>query len=181
LKGNKKMPTPAAGARLLPTHHITLRVPWHDGGWSGSICARPLENTSRLILPRVGEGKRDEIELRCAQKRLEELSASDLPPCVGERVSFMAPFDLPRMLRHPYAETSPETHGHFAPTSFVQPAYSAAGVPFRWMLRRNVEGDSKKGEPGLAERLQLGWSVDREPDLKFETAWVQELENQLAI
>jgi len=119
------------GARQLPPHHITLRVPWHDAGWSGSVCARPFENTSCLILPRIGEGKRDEIELRCAQKRLDELNESDLPPCVGERVSFMAPFDLPRTLRHPYAETSPETHGHFTPTRFVQPAYSAAGVPFR--------------------------------------------------
>jgi hypothetical protein len=169
------------GARQLPSHHVTIRVPWHDGGWSGSVCARPLENTSCLILPRIGAGKRDEIELRCAQKRLDELSESELPPCVGERVSFMAPFDLPRTLRHPYVETSPETHGHFTPTRFLQPAYSAASVPFKWMLRRNVEGDSKNGERGIAERLQLGWSVDREPDLKFDTAWVQERDNQLVL
>ena len=50
----------AAGARVLPCHHITIRVPWHDGGWTGSVCARPLENTSCLILPRIGKGKRDD-------------------------------------------------------------------------------------------------------------------------
>ena len=46
----------AAGARRLPSHHVTVRVPWHDGGWTGSVCARPLDNTSCLILPRIGEG-----------------------------------------------------------------------------------------------------------------------------
>ena len=42
------------GARHLPPHHITIRVPWHDGGWTGSVCSRPLDNTSCLILPSRG-------------------------------------------------------------------------------------------------------------------------------
>jgi len=130
---------------------------------AGSVCARPLENTSCLILPRIGEDKRDEIEARYAGQRLDELSAGDLPPYAGERVSFMAPFELTRTMRHPYAETSTETHGHFAPTRFVQPLYSAACVPIRWMLRGQVEGDPRNSKPGLAERLKLGWTLDREP------------------
>jgi len=69
----------ALGARALPTHHITIRVPWHDGGWNGSVCARPLDNTSCLILPRIGEGKNDESDVRCAGKMLDELAAGDLP------------------------------------------------------------------------------------------------------
>jgi hypothetical protein len=64
----------APGARRLPTHHITIRVPWHDNGWTGSVCARPLENTSCLILPRIGEGKRDEVEARYAGRRLDQMS-----------------------------------------------------------------------------------------------------------
>lgn len=177
----------AAGARRLPAHHVTIRVPWHDAGWTGAVCARPLENTSCLILPRIGEGKRDEVEARCAGKRLDELQAGDMPPCVGERVSFMAPFELRRTMTHPYAEIYPETHGHFAATRFAQPAYSAACVPFQWMLREKVEGNPKDGEIGLAERLKLGWVPDREPDIrnrsgkKVDTDWVQERENQLAL
>ncbi len=27
----------AAGARQLPMHHVTIRVPWHDGGWTGTV------------------------------------------------------------------------------------------------------------------------------------------------
>lgn len=171
----------ATGARQLPTHHITIRVPWHDNGWSGNVCSQPLANTSCLVLPRIGEGKRDEVEVRCAGQRLDELNPGESPPCVGERVSFMAPFELVRTMRHPYAESSAETHGHFAPTRFVQPAYSAACVPFRWMLREQVEGSPKNGTQGIAERLQLGWTPDREPDLKFDTAWVQERDNQLTL
>ncbi len=60
----------ASGARRLPTHYLTIRVPWHDSGWNGAVCARPLEYTSCLILPRIGEGKRDEVEPRCARPAL---------------------------------------------------------------------------------------------------------------
>jgi AAA domain-containing protein/UvrD-like helicase family protein len=177
----------ASGARRLPAHHVTIRVPWHDNGWTGNVCTRPLDNTSCLVLPRIGEGRRDEVETRCAGKRLDELAAGDLPPCAGERVSFMAPFPLARTMTHPYTEIYPATHGHFAPTRFVQPEYSAACVPFRWMLRENVEGNAKNGEIGIAQRLQLGWVPDREPDIRnrggkeVETDWVQERENQLAM
>ena len=175
------------GARRLPPHHVTIRVPWHDGGWTGNVCARPLDNTSCLILPRIGEGRRDDVEARCSGQRLDELDRADLPPCVGERVSFMAPFALTRTMTHPYKEFYPETHGHFEPTRFMQPEYSAAGVPFRWMLREKVEGSAKDGEIGIAERLKIGWVPDREPDIRnhqgkeVETAWVQERENQLAL
>lgn len=169
------------GARLLPMHHITIRVPWHDNSWTGSLCTRPQENTSCLILPRIGGGKRDDVEMRCAGQRLDELAACDLPPCADERVSFMAPFELLRTMHHPYAESSADTHGHIAPTRFTQSAYSAACLPFRWMLRQNVEGDPKNGKPGFAEALKLGWIPDREPDLKFDTAWVQERDNQLTL
>lgn len=177
----------APGARLLPAHHVTIRVPWHDSGWDGTVCSRPLDNTSCLILPRIGKGKRDEVETRCAGKRLDEVVANELPPCVGERVTIMAPFSLTRKMNHPYAEIYPETHGHFEETRFVQPPYSAACVPFRWMLREKVEGNAKNGEPGLAETLKIGWVSDREPVIRdrwgkeVETDWVQERDNQLAL
>jgi hypothetical protein len=29
----------ASRARCLPTHHITVRVPWHDRSWGGTVCA----------------------------------------------------------------------------------------------------------------------------------------------
>ena len=53
----------AAGACRLPPHHVTIRVPWHDSSWIGSVCRRPLDNTSCLILLRIGEGGRDALPL----------------------------------------------------------------------------------------------------------------------
>jgi hypothetical protein len=102
------------GACRLPLHHLTIRVPWHDNGWDGTVCQRPLDNTSCLILPRIGGGRRDEVEDRCAGQRLDALGHNDLPPCVYERVSFMAPFALTRTMAHPYTEIYPETHGAMA-------------------------------------------------------------------
>ena len=146
-----------------------------------------MDNSSCLVLPRIGAGRRDEVESGCASQRLDKLDHADLPPCVGERVSFMAPFALTRTMNHPYTDLFLETHGHFNPTRFVQPAYSAACVPFRWMLREMIEGSPKYGEVGMAERLKIGWMPDREPDIRnhqgrpVETAWIQERDNQLAM
>lgn len=168
------------GARKLPTHHLTIRVPWHDDGWAGTVCKRPRENTSCLVLSRIGASRDDVAEERCAGQRLDVMKDEDRPPCKGERVSFMAPFPIDRKVNHPYVKTSPETHGHFEETPFRHLPYSAACVPFRWMLRGVVEGDDS-GTAGLAETLQLGYVQEREPKLPFPTGWVQERDNQLVM
>ena len=49
-------------ARRLPLHHVTIRVHWHDGGWTGTVCARPLANSNCPILPRIGQGRRDDMD-----------------------------------------------------------------------------------------------------------------------
>ena len=115
--------TGSAGARRLPLHHVTIRVPWHDGGWAGNVCTRPLDNSSCLILPRIGEGRRDDVEAHCAGQRLDDLDRADLPPCVGERVSFMAPFALTRTMTHPYTEFYPRD-----PRPLRSNPFRAAGV-----------------------------------------------------
>ena len=124
------------------------------------------------MLGRIGDGKRDDVEVRCAGRKFIDLAEEDMPPCVKERGSFMAPFDIRRTMNHPYAGTS-QTHGHFALTPFVQPAYTAACVPFRWMLRKNAEM--------LADQMQIGYTPDVEPDLGFSTPWVQAKANQLSL
>ena len=54
------------GARQLPTMHVSVRVPWHDGRWSGKICGKPRGNTSCLVLPRIAETKDDDFETKHA-------------------------------------------------------------------------------------------------------------------
>lgn len=54
----------------------------------------------------------------------------------------------------------------------MQP-YSAACIPFRWML--------KKEGAELVERYNLGFQPDREPDLGFDADWIQDRANQLVM
>ncbi|OAI01249.1 RNA helicase [Methylomonas methanica] len=90
----------------------------------------------------------------------------------------MAPFPLSMLKNHPYADSAKHSHGHFAPTPYTIRPYSAAAIPFRWMLKEQAEGNLKHGIASRAETLQLGYASDREPDLGFETSWVQEGTNQ---
>jgi hypothetical protein len=170
-----------AGSRKLPTHHITIRVPWHDDGWLGNVCKKPRENTSCLILKRIGASRKDEVESSCAGQRIDEIGEGQRPACMAERATFMAPFEIARKMNHPYVKSSPETHGHFDETPFIQPPYSAACVPFRWMLKGQIEGSEKEKTLGLANELQLGYQPEREPELKFNTAWAQQRDNQLVM
>jgi hypothetical protein len=166
------------GARKLSTQHLTIRVPWHDAGWDGRVCEAPRLNTHCHILPRIAQHKRDEIEERTKGTRLAVLDEQEYPACITERGAFMADFPVTRHATHPYVTRNTETHGHFAKTPFVHLPYSAACIPFRWMLKRTVEGD---GTPGLADALKLDYDARREPQLPFETSWVQDRVNQLVV
>ncbi len=86
---------------------------------------------------------------------------------------FMAPFEYTRHANHPYKETSPNTHGHFAATPVRHPPYSAAALPFRWMFRDSLVP--------FGEEYQLDVDPQREPDLGFSTTWSQQRENHRAL
>ncbi|MBD8552555.1 ATP-dependent DNA helicase [Sphingomonas sp. CFBP 8764] len=168
------------GSRKLPSQHVTIRVPWHDGGWNGRVCTAPSANTSCLVLSRIAAGKRDDQDEH-AGHFFEDLAASVMPPCIDERVSFMADHDLVLKKQHPYKSSSPGSHGHFGETTLRLEAFSAACIPFGWMLKSNVEGDEKSDEVGKAAALRLGYDPEREPELSFETGWVQDKANQLVM
>ena len=166
------------GAQQLPVQHLTIRVPWHDSGWQGTFCKNPCGNTSCTILPRIATGRDDAQETELAGGSLEELNREQLPPCVDEHATIMAPFALSMVKIHPYAKSAEQTHGHFAPTPYTIQPYSAAAIPFNWMLKEQAEGNEKFGVPSRAENLKLGYMAEREPDLGFSTSWVQEGTNQ---
>ncbi|MDE0002598.1 MAG: AAA family ATPase [Rhodospirillaceae bacterium] len=162
-----------AGARRLPVHHISIRVPWHDAGWAGIVCNKPSGNMACRVLPRISESKDDTAEENIAGQSFSELSPEQLPPCISERANFMAPFPVTLSKRHPYVERNSESHGHFLPTPFTMRPYSAACLPFRWMLLNE--------SAELVESYDLGFQPDREPDLGFQTDWIQDRSNQLVM
>ncbi len=43
-----------------PLRHISIRVPWHDARWNGTVCCGPKLNTACLKLVNIAENKIDE-------------------------------------------------------------------------------------------------------------------------
>ena len=42
--------------------HLSIRVPWHDHGWDGTICEHPDSNNSCLRLKNIYENRDDANE-----------------------------------------------------------------------------------------------------------------------
>lgn len=160
--------------RTLPFQHLSIRVPWHDTGWTGSICASPLDNASCLRLGRIASERKDEVEVATAGTPWRDLPVENLPPCAAERAGFMSETARTVTKRHPYASWN-DVYRRFLPTSFDLPPFSADCVPFRWMLRESAVE--------LADGLQLGYQTELEDAVDIEaelgqTTWVQHAENQ---
>ena len=51
-----------------PIKHISIRVPWHDNKWNGTICKNPSENSYCLTLARIYEEKDADEEDKIAGK-----------------------------------------------------------------------------------------------------------------
>ena len=161
-------------AQQLPHQHLSVRVPWHDTGWTGSICTDPLNNSSCLRLGRIAEGRDDVAEIRLAGRPWTDLAHDQLPPCASERAGFMSSTARTVEKEHPYASWN-DMYRRFRRTTFQLPAHSADCVPYRWMLRDNAVD--------LAERFQLPYRVELEEQIDELAAlkspvWVQHAENQ---
>lgn len=156
-----------------PLRHVSIRVPWHDAGWAGVVCKAPHLNGACAKLTRIAGQKRDEEERKFAGQSLDMLPVADWPCCVDERGMFMAPFEIEKTKLHALANKDTKHYGHFSPTSHRYPAYSAGIVPFRWMMRENIES--------YRDLYELDVDDAREPDLGYETNWIHEAENQRSL
>lgn len=157
----------------FPLRHVSIRVPWHDTGWDGRVCSAPALNASCLKLKRIAENRDDAAETAVAGKRLNDLPESRWPACVAERMGFMSEFEYTRTANHPYNFGPESSHGHFTATPLRHPPFSAAAVPFSWLLNENMAT--------LGEEHGLDVREEREPDLGFRTSWVQDYLNQTAL
>jgi hypothetical protein len=158
----------------LPLRHISIRVPWHDNGWSGTICNHAKGNAACLVVREVRENRNDAQEEADGGRSIQDLPENRWPACMGERGTFMSPFAFDRVVKHPYAGFSDE-HVVNAPATFHHPAYSAATIPFRWMSRSDAWR--------LGEDADLDVDPNREPTHGWleRNAWVQDHHNQRAL
>jgi hypothetical protein len=160
----------------LLQRHLSIRVPWHDSGWVGTVCANAKGNAACLVLKAIREKRNDEVEQLDGGRTILELQEQKrpMPACLGERGTFMSPFSFDRIVPHPYASFSP-AHEHIKPATFHHPPYSAATIPFRWMMRENAFK--------LAEEFDLDADDRREPEDGWlaSNTWVQNYDNQRAL
>lgn len=167
----------STATQRYPLRHISIRVPWHDSGWAGTVCNNPEQNGACLRLPRIANHRSDLSKTNQCEiikgKSIQDIPVEEWPCCVPERAMFMSPFEYTRRAYHPYVKTSPETHGHFTETPLRNPAYSAAAVPFNWMFTEKMEQRSRD--------FNIDVDPMREPVLSFESDWVQQKDNQLAL
>lgn len=156
---------------ITMAQHISIRVPWHDDGWKGSVCAEPSANMSCLRLKNIHENRNDEIECdlcgMCMVEHEEDL------PCIGEGGAFMSENELHKTTVHPYKKTNPATHGHFLDTEVIYPAYSFPARPFAWLMKNDIAI--------LSETYGIDYHPEFEPILQFKTRWIQDARNQRAV
>lgn len=153
-----------------PLRHLTARVPWHDSGWTGKVCDNPGANIACMNLRNILESKDVSKEEAVAGRLLHQLSEKEMPPCIRERATFMAPFEHSIDVNHPYQNSSKETHGHFRTTPLRIPPYTVMALPFKWMTLEHGQEN--------ADRFDFDFDLNTEPPLSFESTWMQGLENQ---
>ena len=164
----------------FPVKHLSVRVPWHDAGWNGTVCVDPSNNSACLKLKSIAEGKDEGRETALAGRHFNKLQPDELPPCVGERAAFMSPHDVTWERTHPYRRRNRGNYSHFRPTPLYLGPYSAAAIPFRWMLKESFS--TKDDGARLCDLYPLDAVNDcLEPDLGFCTAWWQDHRNQTAL
>ena len=117
--------------------NLSIRVPWHDSQWNGTVCLDPEANCHCVDYKNILLHKRISRELPVRGKPF----ARFLPPCAKESGGFLSPVDWQIEHQHPYAgiDRVAETHGHLKKTTRSVPRFTALGVPFRWLSREDLE------------------------------------------
>jgi len=130
-----------------------------------------------MFLPRI-QSKDIEFEELNAKTPFNEITETDengvlkLPPCIGEKVTFMASFDVIKKMNHPYASFEP-TYSHYKESRLKYPGHSFSVIPYKWMLK---DKETKENETAL--EYKVNYDAGLEPNLIFEDQWVQHYDNQ---
>lgn len=80
--------------------HPSVRVPWHGGGWKGTVCEDPAARHACMLLGTIGTKRDDQFEAAHSGQDWDILD-DRLPPCELERGAFLSDHVATR--KHPYA------------------------------------------------------------------------------
>lgn len=148
--------------------HLSVRVPWHDEGFTGRTCKNPNKNIYCNILKSIREkriGKYNCCEL--------EINKEDTyPPCIKENVSFMKDYDIQITFEYPYKNGH---FKHFDKTKSELNKYSFSIIPFRWMMKN----ETGKYNDKIEQIKNLNIDIEKDIGIKtFDTIWWQCKDNQ---
>ena len=135
--------------------HLSIRVPWHDHGWDGTICQDPCGNTACLKLNGILDSKDEKVEAQICGQCIA--GHEDEIPCLSEGAAFMSSRQFVSVVTHPYVAYGYEEYQHFLPTENVYPPYSLAARPFAWLLKDGMHDLNAKYDLGIDEEVELKW------------------------
>lgn len=122
--------------------HLSLRIPWHDGAWNGTVCQDPAANCHCIEYTNIAANREVAVEIGQKGHSFESFSKpAELPPCADESGGFMAEAKWRISHEHPYKNWTAlaPSHGHLQRTEWTVEPHTAHAVPFRWMSRRELE------------------------------------------
>ncbi|MGI5172935.1 AAA family ATPase [Treponema sp. OMZ 840] len=160
--------------------NITVRVPWHDNGWKGTVCNNPQNNFSCKYLKGIAENKNCDFECPLASKKFIDLTEKDTEkiPCIKENAAFLSEVTLSFMAEYPYSSYS--DLGHIKPTKVDISPNSLISRPYRWLRTEDSPASyiinySKKRE----EEYKL--SHKSSSNYPINKIWINEPQNQKAV
>ncbi|MDE7170170.1 MAG: hypothetical protein K2N67_08235, partial [Mucispirillum sp.] len=150
--------------------HISIRVPWHDNNYNGTVCSNPVANLYCQVLKNIMENKNIEQEDKLAGKFFVE--CQDKPACLSEGACFMSSKEIVKHVCHPYKNRD-KTYKHFLETEQKYLPYSIPGRPYRWLMH-----DINNDNPVFTiNNININYEKE-DIGLHFNTNWIQHADNQ---
>ncbi len=130
--------------------HLSIRVPWHDARWNGTVCRNPALNCHCIEYQNI-LAKRDlDREIEDAGRHFADVTTK--PPCFDESGGYLSDRSWPIDHEHPYKnwDLVADTHAHLLRTRWTVEPHTAHAVPFRWLRRPELDSFT---QPRLLEPL----------------------------
>jgi hypothetical protein len=130
--------------------HLSIRVPWHDARWDGTVCRDPAANCHCIEYENILARKVVAVEIGQRGKHFADLDRK--PPCHDESGGFLSSRPWSTDHEHPYKNWKlvADSHAHLERTGWTVEPYTAHAVPFRWLARSRLDDFT---QPRLVEAL----------------------------
>ncbi|MBI2708275.1 MAG: hypothetical protein HYX34_01070, partial [Actinobacteria bacterium] len=95
--------------------HLSIRVPWHDARWDGTVCRDPAANCHCIEYENILARKVVSVEIGQRGKHFADLDRK--PPCHDESAGFLSARPWATDHEHPYKNWKlvANSHAHLEP------------------------------------------------------------------